>query len=202
MFDVVEEGVAAVAGERGGEEHGRQLLPEFGEGFLHGFDVGHHFALFFLVSLGEDDGEGDAVGAEERDEFEVDTLGRDAAVDEHIDVGEGLAVEEIVAHHGAPFLTRGLGGAGVAVAGEVDKVPLIVDEEMINKLGLAGAARGFGESLDTGEHIDERRLADIRASDEGVLGATVVGALAVVGAADAESGTFDVHRLAGLRFSF
>ena len=78
------------------------------------------------------------------------------------------------------------GGAGVAVAREVDEVPLVVDEEVVYELGFAGFDAGFGKVFVAGEHVDEGGFANIATSDKGVFGEIGVGAFAIVAVADDE----------------
>lgn len=99
LVDVGQKVVAAERGDGGGEEVLGEGFPSFGEGREKGVDVLGEFALFWFVGFGEDYIEGDAVGAEEVNEVEVDFLWRDAGVDEYEDVDEGLAVEDVVGNH-------------------------------------------------------------------------------------------------------
>ena len=99
LVDVGQKVVAAEGGDGGGEEVLGEGFPSFGEGREKGVDVLGEFALFWFVGFGEDDVEGDAVGAEEVNEVEVNFLWGYAGVDEYEDVDEGFAVEYVVGNH-------------------------------------------------------------------------------------------------------
>ena len=67
-----------------------------------------------------------------------------------------------------------LRGAGVAVARQVDQIPAVVDAEVVDEPRLAGGRRDLGQPLAAGEHVDERRLAHVAASDEGDVAQVVL----------------------------
>ena len=50
---------------------------------------------------------------------------------------------------------------------QVDQVPRIVDQEVVDEPRLAGCPRDLCQPLPAGQHVDERRLADVAAPDEG-----------------------------------
>ena len=59
-------------------------------------------------------------------------------------------------------------------------------EEVVDQHGLSGGGRGHGQAFAAGQHVDQARLADVGAADEGVFGQVAGGALADVGVADDE----------------
>ena len=83
-----------------------------------------------LVCLCEDDGEGDAAGAEPVDKLTVDLLLLVADVDEHEDIAELLTLENIGAYHLVELVLYGFGALGIAVAGKIDEIPFVVDDKI------------------------------------------------------------------------
>ena len=84
---------------------------------------GSDFCHSEFVGLGENDGEGDSVVAEELDEGEVYLLGIVADVDEDKEAGELLTVEHIAVDHVFQFFHLFLAALCISVAWEVDDVP-------------------------------------------------------------------------------
>ena len=136
--DVVEEFVAALAGGRTSDEVGRKFFPRLFELLEIGLHFQSDLYLREFVGFGEDDGEGDTVFAEELQEVEVFPLRFVADVYEHKEAGELLAVEDIVLDEVLEFVHLPFATLCIAVAGEIDEVPLLVDEEMVDEQGLAG----------------------------------------------------------------
>ena len=58
----------------------------------------------------------------------------------------------------------------VAIARQVNEIPSVVDHKMVDGHRLAWHRRGLGEAAALHQHVDERRLAHIRPSDESILG--------------------------------
>ena len=79
-------------------------------------------------------------------------------------VGNGTAEDNL-----AEFLPALLREFGVTVAGEVDEIPAVVDEEMVDELGLARSGRGHRELALPRQHVDKGRFAHVGAPDEGKL---------------------------------
>jgi len=46
-------------------------------------------------------------------------------------------------------------------------MPFFVDEKEIDESRMAGSSTNFGEAFLASEHVDERRLSDVGAADEG-----------------------------------
>ena len=120
-----------------------------------------------LVGLGKDDGERNAVFAQHLDKAQVDLLGFEADVRQHEQEVHLLAFEYVVGDELRKLSALRLRRAGIAVAGQVDEIPRVVDAEMVHQPGFAGCSRHFGQASAGGEHVDERRLADVAAPDEG-----------------------------------
>ena len=84
-----------------------------------------------------------------------------SGIDKHEGVHERLSSKQVLVDHLLPFFAFRLRDAGEAIAGEVDKIPRPVDEEMVDELRLARTDTGLGEAFVAYQLVDERRLADI-----------------------------------------
>lgn len=70
-----------------------------------------------------------------------------------------------------------LGDLGVAVAGQVDEVDLLVDAEVIDVGGLAGGGTHPGKVFPVQEPVDDRGLAHVGPACKGDLGKDIPGAV-------------------------
>lgn len=178
-----------------GDEMLWQELPGFPHLLQERLYVCADDALTFLIGFCKDEGEGDLPFSQPVYEFEVDLLRGMAAVDEYENVDEVLSFSQIVFDHLFPFLPLSLRHFGKAIARQVDDIPLIVDVKVIDQLGFAGRAGGFGKLFVIGDHIDQGRLADIASPDEGVLRPVGLRTFRMVGTADDVDGGVNVHTL-------
>ena len=138
--------------------------------FLHGrLDL----SILQFVCFGEDDGEGYTMFAKEREKSHVNGLRVVTDVDEDKEAGELFAFEHIVANHLAKLFHCLFASLGIAVPGQIDEIPIFVDEEVIDAHGLAWCGRGEGEVFPFCQGIDERGFAYVASSDEGIFGASV-----------------------------
>ena len=62
---------------------------------------------------------------------------------------------------------------GKAIAGQVDKIPLIINNKVIDEHGLSGCRRCHGEPLTACKHVDQTAFSDIRTTDKRILRLTV-----------------------------
>ena len=170
LVDVVEEFLAPVAVGGARHEVWRQFFPFFAHFVEKSFDVALQLATSVLVGFCEDDGERNAVFAEETYELEVDVLGFVARVYEQEQTCKVLALTNVALYHARKFLLLGFAAACIAIAWKVDEIPRLVDEEVVYQQRLARHRRCFGKSLAPRQHVDEAALADVAASDEGVFG--------------------------------
>ena len=159
LVDVVEEFVAANAFFGGGDEDGGEFFPAFEELGAIGRDVFLFFGFAELVGFGEHNAEGHAVFAKPVDELHVDFLRSVTGIDEHEKVGQLLAVENVVFDDSAEFFAGRFVSLSIAIAGEVDDIPTVVDEEVVDEHRFAGSGGCHGETVAAGEHIDERGFA-------------------------------------------
>jgi len=194
----LEDFFGTLPGFSGTAESGRQLFP----GFPEHFGIAFHLRLERIdaqfVALGIDQGEGDAFRAEFRDEVMVDLLEVMPCVKQHEKQHHLLAVEDVVADDVLEFLPAFLAHAGVAIAGQVHEVPGIIDQEMVDKLGLAGGGRSMRQPVDTAEAVDQGGFSDIAPSDEGEFRMTDFRLLVSALAASGKGCLLDDHECVGL----
>ena len=164
------------------------------EGIEETVNIFLQFVAFVLVGFGEDDAERNTFFTEPFDELKVDGLRRQARIDEYKEAGELLSLQNIVLYEVTQLLHRLFAALGIAVAGEVDQEPLVVDEEVVDEEGFPRRGGGHGQPFAPGEHVDERTLSDIAAADEGIFRVCAV-SRALVGASggDEEVGGLDDH---------
>ena len=102
--------------------------------------------------------------------IQVNFLGFMAAIDQYKDVDQVGAVAQIMADHFGKGLPLNLAHPGVAIARKIHQAPgSLVHFEQVDKLGFTRLTRCFGQTLMVGQHVDQGRLAHIRATNEGVL---------------------------------
>lgn len=101
---------------------------------------------FDLVGFGEDEGKWEFVIDEPLDELEVEFLRGVAGVDEDEGAAEVFALDEVFGDEFVELVAHFFGDFGVAVSGEVDEGPVVVD---LKEVDLAGAAGGFGNAGET-----------------------------------------------------
>ena len=94
--------------------------------------------------------------SEQVDEVEVDALWLEADVDEHEQEEHLLAFEDVVGDDFREGSTLALRGAGIAIAGQIDQIPTVVDAKVVYQACLSGGCRYFGQPFVAGEHVDER----------------------------------------------
>ena len=117
---------------RGADEHRRQLFPLFAERFAEAGDAAFGLGFRELVGLREDDAERDAVFAEQLDEPQVDALRFEPDVYQNEQKVKPFASENVIRDDLREIVARRFRGAGIAVPGQVDQIPSVVDLEMID----------------------------------------------------------------------
>ncbi len=118
-----------------------------------------------------------------------------ATVNQHKKIGHLHTVEDIPFDYALQAVAVILAAAGIAIAGQIDYIPAVVHQKVIDKHGLSRGRRSHGKSFAAGEHIDERRLTYVRASDKGILVAALGRALAYTAVAYYKAGGIDEHIL-------
>ena len=120
-----------------------------------------------LISLGEYDGKRNLALSELEKEVHVYLSDVVAGVDQDKEHDHLVREVEIVSDDLFQLLLSCSGHLCIAVSWKVYKIPLPVDEEVVDQPGLSGLAGSHGKILLAAEHVDQRRLADIGSSDEG-----------------------------------
>lgn len=100
-----------------------------------------------------------------------------SCVKEHEEAVEVLPIEDVVPNHTLKLLPYGFRDLREAVAREVDKVPRLINEEMVDELCFSRCGRDLSQPILLGKHIDEGGLADVGTPNEGHLWAVGGGAL-------------------------
>ena len=136
-----------------------------------------------------------AVFAKPSDKLQIDSLRSMARVDEYKKIGHLLARQDVAANHSLQPIARIFAASGIAIAGEVDDVPTVVDDEMIDEHRLAGRRRRGGKAFARSEHIDKAAFAHIASPDKGIFWTVALGTLCHGTVADEKVGRFDLHRL-------
>lgn len=117
-------------------------------------------------------------------------------------VDEVFSFAEVVLYHLFPAAAVALGYFCVAIAGEVDEIPLdgwgfffgnCFYFEMVDELCFAGGGGGFGEVLLIAKHVDEGGFAYVAAANECELRPVGRGALVERSAGDEVFGFFEDH---------
>ncbi len=133
LFYVVEQFLPSASVLARGYEYWWQFLPgleKFVAVLLHVASAG---IVAELVELGEHYREWHTVFAEPVEKFQVDLHGLVARIDEDKEVGHLLASQDVSAYHLLQLFALLLASHGEAIAGQIDDIPLIVDEEMVDQ---------------------------------------------------------------------
>jgi hypothetical protein len=93
-----------------------------------------------------------------------------AGVDQEADQRQAGPAAQIGEDQLGPGLDRGLGRPGIAVAGHVDQDEPTREVEEVELLGPARRVGGSGEPAPAHERVQQRALADVRATGERHLG--------------------------------
>lgn len=137
---------------------------------LVSLEVAVPLRLTQFVQLSEYDRKWQSILAKEVDEVQIDLHWFVAAVDKQHHASQLLSVKQVAIDKFLQLCLTLLAQFGIAVAWEVNNVPLVIYDEMVDEKGLAWGRRSLGETILLHEHIDQTRLTHVRPSDEGVLG--------------------------------
>ena len=170
MFNIVQDIVATIFLLGRGEEDGGQLFPGLGEFLLVGLHSLTGLVGCQFVGLGKDDGKGNAGQAEPLDELQVNLLRLQTDIDQHEDVDQLLALQNVAANHLVQLVHLLLGALGKTVAGKVDEIPLLIYNKVVDEQRLAWRGGGLRQLLVVGEHVDKTGLAHIGTTNEGLFG--------------------------------
>jgi len=155
LVDESEDFALAFAGGDGAAEDGGFTIAPILHRSGEEFDVFLDELGFHLVGLGEDEGEGDPVFDEPGDELLIEFLRGVSGVDEDKDAAEALSHENVFRDKFVEAVALAFRHLGVAVAGEIDEPPLLVDVEEIHLLRATGSLGDAGEAFLPSEQIDE-----------------------------------------------
>ena len=108
---------------------------------------------------------------------QINSLWLQTRIHQHKEEVHLLALEHIVHKDLGKLATLILRHTGVALAGQIDQIPITIDAEVVDKTCLAGCCRDLGQALATREHINERRLTHITTTDKGHIAQIVLGDL-------------------------
>ena len=118
-----------------------------------------------------------------------------AAVDEDKEAGHLLALQDIGLYDALNLLLSFLSASGVAIAGKVDDIPVLVDQEMIDEHCFSGGCGCHGKPFPPCQHIDKAGFSNVGTSDEGVFGECPAGAFIYVCIADDEFSACYLHSI-------
>ena len=90
-----------------------------------------------LVGLGKDDAERNAALAQPVNKLAVYLLLVVAHIDEHEDVSQLLALQNITAYHLFQLFLYGLRALCETIARKVNQIPFVVDDKVVDKQRLA-----------------------------------------------------------------
>ena len=104
-----------------------------------------------------------------------------------------MALQYVVLNHLGQLLLLFFAALGVAIAWQVNQIPLTVDQEVVDEYRLARGGRGHGQLLVARQHVDEAALAHIAAANEGKLRLVSLNALIHTDGARVVFGSFYLH---------
>lgn len=133
----------------------RKGLPGFKQAFLVLLNILPDLSRGNFVSFGEYKGKWDLVAAQEIQELAVGFLHLQAYIDQEKQTGQILPFKYILPdhlHHFLPFLNWHL---CITISWQIDQVPLLIDQEMIDQLGFSRCGGCFGEPVPVGKHVNE-----------------------------------------------
>ena len=167
---------SAAVGARDAEDR-RQLLPLFEQRRAVAIQVAPQLCGRKLVDLGKDDAERHPFASEQPEEIQVDALGLQSCIDQNVEEVHLLAAKHIVEDESGKFVAHRAGCPRVAVTRQIDQIPAVVDQKVVDEPRFARRAGDFGQPRVAREHVDERRFAHVAAPDEGDVAQRVGGNL-------------------------
>ena len=126
--------------------------------------------LLAFVGLGHDGEYIYPLGLDERDQFNVQGLGRQARIEQRDHPEEVSVAAQIPVDERGPFFAFGFGAAGVSVTREVDEIEIFrMDLVKIQAARFSRSGTGLGQIFPAGEFVQQRRFPDIGTTGEGKL---------------------------------
>ena len=108
-----------------------------------------------LIRFGEYQGERDPVAAKEAKELPVGFLHLQTCIDQEKQADQVFSFQYIIPDHLHHLLPLGTGHSGITVPWQVNQVPFVIDQEMIDQLGFPRGRGCFCQLVPVGKHIDK-----------------------------------------------
>jgi len=122
-----------------------------------------------------------------------------ARVDQHEQIVHLAAAPHIIHDQFGKAAPLSLRHPSIAVPGQVDQIPRVVDQEVIDQAGFARSSRDLGQRP-LHQHVDQRRFSHVAAPDKCEFNHPVIGNLLQFAAAELELClAYDHYRLCFLR---
>jgi hypothetical protein len=79
------------------------------------------------------------------------------------------ALLEVVRNEFLELGFTGFGNSSISITGQIDQVPGLIDQKVIDQLGFSWPAGRFGKTLTVGQHIDQGRLSHVGPAYKGIF---------------------------------
>ena len=147
----------------------RQIRAPLGKALGERRNIRLHNGGRHLVGLGKDEDKWNRVISEPFHEFQIDFLRRQSGINQRKDTGKIGAVGEVIGHRIVELGAVLARHAGEPVARQIHQPPGLVHRENVDELGETRRRRNARQTVLARQHVQQRRLADVRAADEGEL---------------------------------
>ena len=77
------------------------------------------------------------------------------AIDQHEEVGQLFAFQHVALDDLAELLASLFASLGIAISGQIDQIPFVIDQKMVDQHGFAWSLGGQCQPLLVRQHIDE-----------------------------------------------
>ena len=146
-----------------------EFLPFLLQSLEESGDISKGFGTRLLIGFGENEAEGNSILTKEMNEIEVYLLGSESTIDEYKEAQKLLTANDIVVNHLHQFVLFLLTSLCISITRKVNKVPTVIDLEIVDEHGFTRHTTGFRQTFVLGEHVDEAALPHIRPSYEGIF---------------------------------
>ena len=144
-----------------------QLLEPAGNTRLERHDVRRHRFGRAAIRFRKDDDERQCVAREPLHKFQIYWLRFQTGINQQKHAAEIWPVLEVIRHRAVELRDMFPRTFGVTVAGQIYKAPRFAHRKKIDELCETRRGRDARQPLDARERVQQRRLADVRAADEG-----------------------------------
>ncbi|MNY65072.1 hypothetical protein D3C86_2022840 [compost metagenome] len=76
-------------------------------------------------------------------------------VDQDKSANQVFAVMQVIVDHLLPLLALHLAHFGITITGQIDEIPGVVDDKMVDHLRFSRLLRGFGQCFFARQHVDK-----------------------------------------------